>query len=338
MKKTVLFVLSLFACFYVAHAQQICIAFYNQENLFDTINDPLKNDDEFLPTAKKAWNTQKYTTKISQMAKVISSINNGQAPDVLGMCEVENLQVLNDLIGDKQLKSSKFKAVHVEGPDERSIDNALLYNTSQFKLIKVQTYPVIFADKPESKTRDVLFVELEAKNKTRIVFLVNHFPSRLGGEKESEPRRWAAAKVVRNICDSLYALNLNREIIIMGDFNDEPNNSSMDSVMRAKGNEYDLNGGNLFNCMYELKQNGEGSHYYRGQPSMLDQIIISAPVANCTGKVCYVKSSATIFKQPWMFEQEGKFKGSPLRTYAGDKYLGGFSDHMPVFIYLTLKK
>lgn len=318
--------------------QKLFVAFYNQENLFDTINDPAKNDEEFLPTSKKQWNTPKYQTKINHMAKVIASMNENNAPDVLGMCEVENDAVLSDLTADEQLKKAKYKFVHAEGPDERSIDNALLYKTSAFKLISSNSYPVRSDAFPDMKTRDILLVRLEAKNKSQIVFLVNHFPSRMGGEKESEPRRFAAANVLRGIVDSLYKINPVENIVIMGDFNDEPNNQSMDSVLRAKASEYDLNNGNLFNAMYEMKQNNEGSHYYKGQFSMLDQFILSSSITNCTGTVCYQKASATVYKQPWMLEQDGKYKGAPLRTFVGDKYFSGYSDHLPVYVILELKK
>lgn len=331
-----LFILSALIIGHSSFAQQkLCIAFYNQENLFDTIDDPNKNDNEFLPSAKKVWNTEKYMNKIDHMAKVISGMNEEQAPDIIGMCEVENDVVLKDIAADKQLKKAKYQTVHIEGPDERSIDNGLLFKTGAFKLIHAKAVGVPL---PNTKTRDILLVRLEAKNKAQLVVLVNHFPSRIGGEEASEPKRIAAAQVLRGICDSLYQINPQENIVIMGDFNDEPTNRSMDSVLRAKGNEYDLNNGNLFNAMYELKQNNEGSHYYRGHFSMLDQIVMSSSITNCTGSICYDKSSATIYKQPWMVEAEGKYKGAPLRTFIGEKYTNGYSDHLPVYIMVTLKK
>jgi predicted extracellular nuclease len=331
-----LFILSAMLIGLSSFAQKkLCIAFYNQENLFDTIDDPNKNDNEFLPSAKKVWNTEKYINKIDHMAKVISSMNEQQAPDIIGMCEVENDVVLKDIAADKQLKKTNYQTVHIEGPDERSIDNGLLYKASLFKLIQSKAISV---NLPNTKTRDILLVRLEAKNKTQLVVLVNHFPSRIGGEEASEPKRIVAAQVLRGICDSLYNINPQENIVIMGDFNDEPTNRSMDSVLRAKANEYDLNNGNLFNAMYELKQNNEGSHYYKGHFSMLDQIVLSSSMTNCTGAICYDKSSANIYKQPWMVEAEGKYKGAPLRTFIGEKYTNGYSDHLPVYIMVTLKK
>lgn len=332
-------ILAVLVVFQTAQAQQkLCVAFYNQENLFDTLDDKHKNDNEFLPTAKKQWDTQKYFNKLNHMATVISSMNDEKGPDVLGMCEVENKAVLEDMAKTDLLKKFKYEVVHFEGPDERSIDNALIFKSSVFKLIQAHAYPIHFADFPNSKTRDILMVRLETKSKAQVVVLVNHFPSRIGGEEASEPKRFAAAQTLRNICDSLLAKNGQENIVIMGDFNDEPTNRSMDSVLRAKANEYDLNNGNLFNAMYELKQNGEGSHYYRGHFAMLDQIVLSSSLTNCTGLICYEKSSATIYKQPFMVEAEGKYKGAPLRTFVGEKYTNGYSDHLPVFVTLILKK
>ena len=239
---------------------------------------------------------------------------------------------------DKNLKKHGYKLAHVEGPDERSIDNALIYKSSSFKVTKTTSYPVFIPSNPEVKTRDILMVKLETKNKIPLFVLVNHFPSRSGGTEASEPRRLAAAQTLRKICDSLLQNNGNENIVVMGDFNDEPTSRSMDSVLRAKGNEYDLNSGNLFNAMYEMKQNNIGSHYYKGEFSTLDQIILSSSITNCTGSFCYQKSSADAFKEPWMLETEGKYKGAPLRTFVGDRYMGGFSDHLPVYVFITIKK
>ena len=184
-----------FICLFSAGAfaqKKLCIAFYNQENLFDTIDDPNKDDNEFLPDAKKQWNTVKYTNKINHMATVIASMNEDKAPDVLGMCEVENDVVLRDLTAAAQLKAAKYKYAHFESPDARSIDNALLYKPSVFKFISAKAIPVTLTDNPDFKTRDILMVKLETKNKEQIIFLVNHFPSRIGGEKESEFKRFRA--------------------------------------------------------------------------------------------------------------------------------------------------
>jgi len=336
-------ILTLLFVFFLAFAaqaqKQLFVAFYNQENLFDTINDPDKNDEEFLPTDKKQWNTEKYTNKINNMSKVIASMNGGKGPDMIGMCEVENDNVLNDLTRNKQLAKGKYQFVHFEGPDDRSIDNALLYQSKKFTVVASAAYPVVFADNPKWKTRDILMVKLMVKDtKTPVVILVNHFPSRIGGEEETSVKRKQAATVLRGIYDSIVKADPATPVIMMGDFNDEPTNESMKDVLNAKGHTSELQGNDLFNAMFELQEQKLGSHYYKNEWSALDQIIMSNNLVSCTGKICYKNASVSIYKQDWMFEQEGKYKGSPLRTFGGQKYLNGYSDHLPVYVILELKK
>lgn len=329
-----------FTLAFAAQAQkQLFVAFYNQENLFDTIDDPNKNDNEFLPSDKKQWNTEKYTNKINNMAKVIASMNDGKGADILGMCEVENDVVLNDLAKNKQLAKAQYKFVRYDSPDERSIDNALMYQSKKFTVVASAAYPVIFADNPKWKTRDITMVKLMVKaTKTPVIVLVNHFPSRIGGEAESAPKRKQAATVLRGIYDSIAKADPATPVIMMGDFNDEPSDESMKNVLNAKGHTSELASNDLFNAMYELQEQKRGSHYYKNEWGSLDQIIMSNNLVSCTGKVCYKNASVNIYKQDWMLEQDGKYKGSPLRTFAGQKYLNGYSDHLPVYVILEVKK
>lgn len=337
--KKLLSALLLICTIHVLHAQKsVCIAFYNQENLFDTIDDPLKDDNEFLPTAEKQWNTQKYLTKLENMSSVLSAMNEGHGPDILGMCEIENAQVLTDLSSHKNIKGMHYKSVHFEGPDKRSIDNALLYKSGLFKVLYAVAVPVNWPADADFKTRDILYVKLETKSKDQLVLLINHFPSRSGGELESRPKRLYVASVLRNIVDTILEKDPNENIIIMGDFNEEPSDASIDSVLRAKESMYNLYGGNLYNPMVEIQQTEMGSYMHRGKWNVLDQIILSNGLVIGNRKYILRKESADIFKQPWMLETEQKFKGSPKRTYAGNKYIGGYSDHLPVYLYLDLKK
>lgn len=319
--------------------KQLFIGFYNQENLFDTIDDPHKNDNEFLPTAKNNWNTEKYNNKINHMAKVIAGMNEGKGPDVLGMCEVENATVLTDLTRDNQLVKMKYAYVHIEGPDERSIDNALLYQSKKFNLVSAVAYPVVFKENLKSKTRDILLVKLtDKKSKATFVVLVNHFPSRVGGQKESEAKRLNAAAVLRAIYDSINKVDPTLPVVMMGDFNDEPSDTSISGVLQARGMVAELKNNDLFNTTYALKEQKLGSHFYRGEWTALDQIILSNNMVNCTGKLCYIPQSVNYIKQDWMLETEGKFKGAPLRTFAGQKYLNGYSDHLPIYILVEIRK
>ena len=318
----------------LTHAQNtLMLAFYNQENLFDTIDDPERNDNEFLPTSKKSWNSEKYTAKLSNMSRVIASMNSGKGPDVLGMCEVENRAVLQDLIGTATLKPMNYGIVHFESPDERSIDNAVLYNKNVFTVVAQAAYRINLSAFNDAKTRDIVMAKLVNKKKQSLIVLVNHFPSRLGGQEASEPKRIAAALVLKHIIDSVAKADPATPIIAMGDFNDEPTNSSMDSVLQAK----DSDKAGLYNAMYSLKQKGEGSHMYQKNWTMLDQILITQNAVSCKSSFCYVSQSATIYKQDWMLETDEKYKGAPLRTFAGNKYLNGFSDHLPVYILLKQK-
>lgn len=327
-------------CTFQGRAQKnLWVAFYNQENLFDTIDDPHKNDNEFLPDAKNQWNTEKYNNKLEHMAKVIASMNDGKGADILGMCEVENSTVLNDMTQNHQLQKMKYRFVHFEGPDERSIDNALIYQSKKLTLVSAVPYPVIFEENTRSKTRDILLVKLKyTKTKSDIIVLVNHFPSRLGGEKESEPKRINAAKVLQHIYDSITKADPGTPVIMMGDFNDTPSNTSMREALLCKGHVAELQGNDLFNAMYELEEKKIGSHFYRGEWHALDQIIISNNLVNCTGKICYHPGSVTVYKQDWMVETTGKYAGSPLRTFGGQKYLNGYSDHLPVYVILDMAK
>ena len=338
-KTLYLFLFLYFVTNNVQAQKQLFVAFYNQENLFDTIDDPLKNDNEFLPTAKNGWNTEKYNNKLNHMAMVIASMNEGNGADIVGMCEVENAAVLNDLTKNEQLKKMNYSIVHFESPDERSIDNALLYQSSKFKLIASIPFPVVFAENPRSKTRDIVLVKLlNAITKKPLFVLVNHFPSRLGGEVESAPKRINAAKILRSVYDSISNVEPNTPVIIMGDFNDEPNDESIEQILGAKGSVDSLKGNDLFNPMYALHEQKIGSHFYRGNWGSLDQIIISNNLVNCKSKLCYKTASASIYKQEWMLEATGKFAGTPKRTFAGQKYLNGYSDHLPVFVILEIKK
>lgn len=318
----------------LTHAQStLMVAFYNQENLFDTIDDPERNDNEFLPSAKKAWNSDKYAAKLANMARVIASMNNGKGPDVLGMCEVENRAVLQDLIQTGALKGMNYGIVHFESPDERSIDNALIYKKNVFTVTAEAPYRISLSEFNDAKTRDIVMAKLVNRKKQSLIVLVNHFPSRLGGQEASEPKRIAAALVLKHIIDSVAKADAGTPVIAMGDFNDEPTNSSMDSVLQARDNSE----AGIFNAMYSLKQKGEGSHMYQKHWTMLDQILITQNAVNCRSPYCYVTQSAAIYKQEWMLETDEKYKGAPLRTFAGNKYLNGYSDHLPVYILLKQK-
>ena len=313
------------------------IAFYNVENLFDTINNPKKIDEQFLPHSDKKWNTNKYNKKINDLGKVLSSININELPELIGLCEIENKTVLSDLIKSKFLVKGNYAFVHEESPDVRGIDVALLYNKEEFKYLNHKAYNIYYNFEPETTTRDILYVYGELKNKEKLHIFVNHWSSRRGGAKESEPKRLHTAKILRMAVDSVLKTNKKAKIVILGDFNDMPTNSSLHKVLNATNNQRADNSQELYNLMFDKSVNGLGTYNYRGNWNMLDNVIISQSLLK--NKKGYVISTdgAQIFKKSWMIYDNTKTgQMTPSKTYGGPKYYGGISDHFPV--YLILKK
>ncbi|MCB0743042.1 MAG: hypothetical protein KDC67_04000 [Ignavibacteriae bacterium] len=305
------------------------VANWNVENLFDVIDDPDKNDEEFLPSGSKEWTERKLINKMTNLARVIEFMNDGNGPDILGVEEVENEALLIDLT-ENYLENKNYKIAYSESPDARGIDNGLIYNSEVFGIESVNPLSIQF-DEPKS-SRDILFVQLVAhKNKEVLNVFVNHWPSRREGLKESEKFRINAAETLLKEIDKLKKENPNPAIIILGDFNDLPANISISKTLNAKPiNCEDENRDSfLQNITYNLFQKGEGSYKYKDNWNMLDQIIISNSLLDKVG-IDYICNSFIIIKPDFMVEQEGKYKGTPWPTFGGRKYLGGYSDHFPV--------
>lgn len=318
------------------------IGFYNLENLFDTLDNPITNDADFLPTGRLLWNSERYWSKQANLAKVISLLAADVSPDgvaLLGVCEVENRAVLEDLVAQPAIKSRNYQIVHHDSPDERGIDVGLLYQPKYFSVIGSQSLPVILLDAVTGErdfTRDVLHVTGLFQGDTLHV-LINHWPSRRGGESGSGWRRAAAAQVCRHVVDSLTALNANAKIIIMGDLNDDPNNKSVAKVLRAVRSTEKMKADDLYNPMYDIFKSGNGTLAYRDAWNLFDQIIVSRGLVwKKAGGWQFHK--AVVFREPWMFQEEGAFRGYPLRTFVGDIFLNGYSDHLPVYMLLVRKK
>lgn len=317
----------------MAAPKKITVAFYNLENLFDTEDDPTIDDEEFLPTGKNRWDADRYQRKLEHMADVIAQIGDEDGPEVLGVCEVENRKVMQDLIATPKLRDRNYDIVHVNSPDGRGIDVGFFYKKDVFTYLSHRALNVSFADEPTLKTRDILMVKGLLKGDT-VYFFVNHWPSRRGGAA-SDGKRKAAATRARGVIDSILTQSPNAKILLMGDFNDEPTNESIKDVLNASGNEKELKDKQLYNAMWDLKQAGRGSHSYQKEWSMLDQMILSQGFLTKKSKGAqYVKKSANIFDADFMKETNEKYKGQPLRTYVGTKYMGGYSDHFPVYLQL----
>lgn len=312
---------------------ELFIAFYNVENLFDIHDDPNTFDDDFTSNGVMQWTEDKYTKKLTNLAKVISELTPKGAPTFLGLCEVENAAVVNDLLAEPALADKKYKLAHIESKDERGIDVAFIYDSERFT---VSTYEAFGVDLSQwdDKTRDVLYVQGETKEGTKLHFLINHWPSRRRGRTESEPKRIAAANTVNTIRNTILEADKNANIIVMGDFNDEPSNISISDVLKAEDTALGIEQDELYNPMARLEAMGLGSYRYRSYWDMLDQIMLSGNLLNTEQGYRYVRNSVEIKDDDWLRQHGNEYEGFPLRTYGGRTYLGGYSDHFPVYLKL----
>jgi predicted extracellular nuclease len=318
------------------------IAFWNLENLFDTIDDTEKNDEQFLSGGDKEWTEERLDIKLNQLAKVIRSMNNSNGPDLLGLCEVENQLILDSLIA-RYLNDFNYKIAYVESPDERGIDNGLIYNSDIFKIILVKADTVHLKD--NRPTRPIVNVKLIYESIDTLSVYINHWPSRSRGREISEPNRIAAASTLRNSVDEDFSQNPNAKIIVFGDFNDEPTNVSVLETLNAntfkcdsinQGYLYETKG-ELFNTSYQAYENGLGTYKYRDDWNMLDQIIISGDLIT-NPDFYYICNTFNIYKPYFMVTQSGKYSGTAFPTYGGKQYLGGYSDHFPVTARFLIRR
>ena len=304
------------------------IAFYNIENLFDIENDPLTNDDDFLPTSVKRWTPKRYQNKLMKLGTVISKIGDEEAqvaPAIIGLAEVENQKVISDLVNSKNLINENYSYVHYDSMDERGIDVALIYKSDIFKFESSETFSVYLQNElgQQDYTRDILLVQGEM-NKESINIIVNHWSSRREGEKETEFKRMASAKVVNSIIKKLKKENPNHKTIVMGDFNDNPNDASL--LLLEKESD-------LYNPFKTVWSRDNGSLNHQFQWNLFDQILFSTNFFDSTNSNLSYQD-AQVFNSKFLTQYKGKYKGQPFRTYVGKKYKGGFSDHFPVFLQL----
>jgi predicted extracellular nuclease len=309
--------------------QLYTIAFYNLENLFDAENDKHTLDNDFTPTGFKGWTSERYERKRKKLARTILDIGkeeNKYPPVLVGISEVENQKVIKDLIGTAPLDRLHYKYIHYESPDERGIDTALLYNPKYFKVISSEALPLIVdnLNGDRDTTRDILYVKGSLNNETVHVF-VNHWPSRRDGGDVTEYKRLVAATLIKEKMKQIETKEVSPNYVVMGDFNDDPTSKSIQSLLEDT---------TLYNPMEKLhfpKQRGSAN--YKNTWSLFDQILISHNFLNYE-KGSHSFSKANIFDESFLKEKTGKYKGNPHRTYAGSKYLGGYSDHFPVYIIM----
>ena len=313
------------------------IAFYNVENLFDTINDPKTWDDDRTPKGKDKWTSIIYKKKLNNIAKVIADIGfdlTNQAPSIIGLCEIENRRVLEDLIKTESLIKEDYQIIHYDSPDERGIDVAMLYKQNRFKLSSSKTYPLYLKRKDGSRdyTRDHLLVS-GFLDKDPIHFIINHWPSRSGGQMRSEPSRILAGKVNKKIIDSILQSNPKANIISMGDFNDNPSDKSIKPILNTTFKKSKIKEGQLFNPMEELYRKGYGSYRYRDKWDMIDQFLLSKNLVDNKNGLFFLKAS--VFNKKYLINPSGKYEGYPFKSFAGGKFLNGYSDHFPIYLYLA---
>lgn len=329
MKINLLFVFFIFQ-FITAKSQenkQICVAFYNVENLFDTIDAAYKQDYEHLPDAQKKWNTAKYEKKLHNIARVIAALNDWKGPDLIGLGEVENRQVLEDLVFKTYLNQLGYGIIHKESPDNRGIDVALLYKKSRVKLLDVNFYGIKGFERP---TRDILHAACVIEKDT-VHYIVSHWPSRYGGRAETDIKRKIVGAQIRSVVDSLYQLDPGVKVIVTGDFNDGPDEESVTEGLGATADSVSL----LYNTSVALEQQGKYTHKYKHETSLLDQMVVTNSLMQNSGLTLDVSD---VFHPEWLQMKDEKIGGSkPFRTFYGVQYLGGYSDHFPVYIILKIR-
>ncbi|PRZ00912.1 Endonuclease/Exonuclease/phosphatase family protein [Marinilabilia salmonicolor] len=316
------------------------VGFYNLENLFDTIDAPDVRDEEFTPGSEKQWDANRYERKLQNMAAVISGIGAAEgvdAPAVMGLCEMENRGVLEDLVVTDRLKAFNYEIIHKDSPDNRGIDVALIFRPDFFKPESYRAVPLFIEDEEGERlfTRDQLVVT-GTFDGDRLHFIVNHWPSRYGGKERSIPLRNAAAELTRSLVDSIKGLDADARVIIMGDLNDDPVDVSVKKYLRAGVTSQDVKSDSLFNATAPLFFQGRGTLCYRDFWNLFDQIIVTPNLMDAnSGKHHIVKTE--IYDKQYLRQQEGDYSGYPFRTFVGDWYHGGYSDHFSSYVVLKQK-
>jgi endonuclease/exonuclease/phosphatase family metal-dependent hydrolase len=309
------------------------ILFYNVENLFDTLYTEGKSDAEFTPESDKKWNTERYNYKLAQLSKVIAAADTGYFPDIIALAEIENRQVVEDLMSTGLLADQGYKVIHKESPDQRGIDCALAY-TSAFEPI-LNSYILIDLPFERSQTRDILYSKGILYSDTVHVF-VNHWPSRYGGKEISDPKRAFTAQILRNTIDSIQLADKNPNIIIMGDFNDYPADSSLSQVLKAQ-KSLRTNPQELINLAWKSDEAGIGTYNYQGDWGTLDQFIVSANLFTNPSLEVH-NNSYVIIKKDWTLYTNNKGEVYPARSYGGKNYYGGYSDHLAIMLKMKRNK
>ena len=319
-----------------AQRDSLMVAFYNVENLFHPSDDSLTRDDDFTPDGLYHWSYKKYYKKIANVAKVFVAMGQGSPPAVIGLAEIENERVLKDLCYRSPLKNYGYCYVHHDSPDRRGVDVALLYRDSLVSILREHKVPVVFPFEPQTRNRDLLYALVRFPCGDSLHILVNHWTSRFGGYAATIPKRNYYADVVRHVVDSVLAEEPSANILLMGDFNDYATDESMEKHLRARkyvpNNAVDT----LFNLMYHfVSQNNVGSHKHEDFWGCLDQIIVSRGLLFDQNRLRIAGHQPHIFQAPFLLVPDEKYGGvKTYRTFLGPRYIGGYADHLPVYVLL----
>jgi len=314
----------------------IRLMFYNLENLFDPENDPLKQDDEFTPEGMRYWTMARYREKLEKTYKVMAAVGGWEPPAIAGFCELENRRVIQELVSTTPLARYGYQVLHEESNDARGIDVALVYRPDRFRPFTHTAHKIVFAGDTASASRDVLMVGGTVWGRDTLFVFVNHWPSKFGGAKETEPRRMAVARMLRHVCDSLAHHHPRAGIVLMGDFNDEPTEPSLTEGLGALRYSGAASAHTLYNLM--LHFNDGGTHKFQKSWSIIDQFIVNGNLLSVEKGLSLKPEDAHIFKADFLVEADETNLGDrPYRTYAGMKYQGGFSDHLPIYLDIWVK-
>jgi predicted extracellular nuclease len=314
--------------------QLVCrMMFWNVENLFDCYNDSLTDDEEFLPYGMRGWNYDRYRQKVSKMYKLIVAAGEWEPPDLIGLCEIENENVLYSLLRDTPFSYYNYRFVHFDSPDRRGIDVALLYNPSRVKIIDKRAIPVWLAASSDSRTRDILYARLVIETGDTLSIFVNHWPSKYGGAGYTGDLRENVSEILKKNIAEIFDTNRSEKIVVMGDFNDPPESSAL-NMLTGKVEQWTDAGHSIINMASDYKGSIPGSYKFEGAWQMIDQMLVSESIFS--GEELFVnQASYRVFSPDFLLEKDEKYGGmKPNRTYAGYVYHGGYSDHLPVVLDL----
>ncbi len=308
------------------------LVFYNLENFYDTLDAPFKGDDAFLPAGPRRWNAYKYRRKLNGLFKILIGTGHWRPPAIIGVCEVENRRVLDELTGKTPLAKYPYRVIHKNSPDPRGIDVAAIYHERQFKVISSRYIKTKWNDQALA-TREILYIKGHLAGKAPLHLFFNHWPSKWQGAAKTQPKRKLAARVVSHHVDSIFQQQSGANIIVAGDFNDPPQAACLTDVLGADQPAPPHSENALYNLCHHWKNEPGGTQKYRSHWQILDQFIVSGAMLNKSRGLYTCPDKARPFAPSYLLEKDTRYTGmKPFRTYTGYRYTGGFSDHLPVIL------